>query len=278
MYVAAFLLVLLLCWVAALRGFEIKPLVVKDYSVNRCELGSLPGAPVLRILDVVYMGALGVMDTWCQSDDLAKYYESLEARSVHRDHFDRRALFESRYDLVLAKPELIDSANQIGKRGIGYEMIAQYPDYGSQLVSLQGKPQLTKEWLRGKRLGLRDDPNSVSAYQIPMSVLRESQLLDEPDIVYFRSYREMIHALRGGKVDVIATILSTEGPGSQLQLPEGLVLAENIPGPGWFAHSELLNSPAYCAVLDALQQFSTSTGVDYFLEQRTLRPCLDDQP
>lgn len=275
MYAAAFLLVLLLCVVVSFQGFALSPLEVRDYSVHRCDFGpsSEAPAPALRVLDVVYMGELGVLDAWCQSKGLASYYESIEASSVHRDHFDRRALFESRYDLVLAKPELFNSVIQGGKLGIAYEMITRYPGYGSQLVSLQEKPQLTEEWLLGKKLALVDDPNSVSAYQIPISVLRERQLIDVPNIVYFRSYREMIRALLDGKVDVIATIHSTEGPGSQLQLPEGLVLAENLPGPGWFAHPELLNSPAYCAVLDALQQFSDSTGIDYFRDQKVLRPC-----
>ena len=41
---------------------------------------------------------------------------------------------------------------------------------------------------------------------------------------------------------IIAAIHSDEGPGSLLQLPPGLVLAENLPGPGWFAHRSLLEA------------------------------------
>ncbi|MEZ5504138.1 MAG: hypothetical protein R3E50_16320, partial [Halioglobus sp.] len=149
----------------------------------------------------------------------------------------------------------------------------QYPDYGSQLVSLKGKPELSAAWMKGKTLGLLDDPNSVSAYQIPKAALHRSGLANEPKIEYFRSYRQLYGALFDGRVDVIPALLSKEGPDSMLQLPEGLVLEETIPGPAWFVRRELLEMPVHCELQAAIAELARKSQLDYFRNLRMARPC-----
>jgi hypothetical protein len=249
---------------------------VRDYSTRQCNLSANPGGPALRILDAIYMEDLVPVNTWCQIPDLARLYGSVELRSVHRDHLDLRELYESRYDLVLAKPELIDNSRRSGNDGIDYELIAQYPDYGSQLVSLQGTPELNATWMSGKTLGLIDDPNSVSAYQIPMAALRRSGLADQLKILYFRSYRQLYQALFERRVDVIPALLSDESPDSALQLPPGLVLEETIAGPAWYLHRELLQGPAHCDLVTALEQLANNSPVTYFRDMIVVRPCHAD--
>jgi hypothetical protein len=225
----------------------------------------------------VFMEELdGALDTWCQLPELAQYYGSIALRSVHRDHFDLRDLFESRYDLVLAKPELISRSGQAGKDSISYALIAQYPEYGSQLVSMQGTPELSATWMKGKSLGLLDDPNSVSAYQIPKAALERTGLADVPTIIYFRSHREMYKALFEGRVDIIPALLSSEGPDSALQLPPGLVLEETLPGPAWYIHRELLQEPVYCDLLAAIERLAQNSRLDYLRNLKIVRPCYAD--
>jgi len=274
LYVAAFALVAALAWLAAMHGFALKPLAVRDYSVRRCELPGNPGGPVLRVLDAVYMEAVEtVLDTWCHDPQLARHFGALELRSVHRDNLDLRELFESRYHLVLAKPELIESGGRSRKEGIGYALFAQYPEYGSQLVSLRGVPELTAQWMRGRTLGLLDDPNSVSAYQIPRTALQKSGLEGVPTIVYFRSYRQLYKALFEGEVDVIPALLSREGPDSALRLPPGLVLEQTLPGPAWYIRRELAQGDERCLLQRALEELALHASVSYFRELRVVEPC-----
>jgi hypothetical protein len=273
LYCAAFLLVLVLGWFTIVPGYELRQLEVRDYTVQRCDFLNNPGGPVLQILDAVYMEELGLIDSWCHAPEIAQYFGSLELRRVHRDRLDLRDFYESRYDLILAKQELMDGGGQVRKDGIGYELIADYADYGSQLVSLQGTPELSEAWLSGKRLGLLDDPNSVSAYQIPKAALRDSGLENLPEIVYFRSYRQMYKALFEGRVDVIATLFSEEGPDSALQLPPGLVLEATIQGPAWYVDRELMQGPGYCELLAALEELARNARVDYFRDLRIVHPC-----
>ncbi len=276
LYYPVFLLALVLVFLSAravvVPSFELQPLPVNDYSVRRCAMAGADGTRVLRLLDAVYLEGSVLFHRWCESPAFAAHFGALESRSVHRDYFNLRELHESRYDLVLAKPELIEGAVVAGA-GVPYRMIAQYRAYGSQLVALSGKPELTREWLVGRTIGLLDDPNSVSAYQVPISALRERGLMDVADITYFRSYREMYRALFAHRVDAIASIVSDEGPQSELQVPDGLVLAENLPGPAWFASRELIDSAAYCTVIEGIARFGEETRVDFFRDIRVEVPC-----
>lgn len=269
------MLILSLCWFVVATGYEFRQLPLRDYSAEQCDLVENPAGPVLRILDAVYMEDLGVMSTWCQSPGLSRRYASIVLRSVHRDRFDLRELYESRYDLVLAKPELIISGS-VEKGGIGYELIARYPQYGSQLVSLHGTPELSAAWMKGKILGLLDDPNSVSAYQIPKTALRNSGLTKQLEIVYFRSHRQLYNALFEGRVDIIPALISNEGPDSVLQIPPGLVLQEVIPGPGWYIHRKLMQTPEHCELLVALENLASSSRVGYLRDLRIVGSCYAD--
>lgn len=244
-----------------------------EYNTRRCEFVANPGGPVLRILDAVYSENEDLVDTWCHTSSIAQHFGSLELRTVHRDNLDLRQLYESRYDLILAKPELISRIGQVENGASDYAMIAKYPDYGSQLVSLQGTPELSATWLQDKRFGLLDDPNSVSAYQIPKAALRRSGVADVPRYVYFRSYRQLYEALFEGKVDVIPALLSEEGPDSALQLPPGLVLEEIIPGPAWFIHRDLLQSQVHCDLLAALEQLARTAEIDFLRKLQVVQPC-----
>jgi hypothetical protein len=273
LYGAAFLLTLALCWLMVVSGMEVRKLEVRDYSARRCEFVSNPQGPTLRILDAVYKENLGLMDSWCHASEIAQHYGAIELRSVHRDHIDLRQLYETRYDLLLAKPELIEGLGRVGNNGAEYELLANYPAYGSQLVSLAGRPELSRSWLEGKRFGLLDDPNSVSAYRIPMTALRRAGLEDAPTFVYFRSYRQMYKALFEGRIDVIPALLSEEGPDSRLQLPPGLVLEETIPGPAWFIRRELIRRREHCDLLAALERLGPTAEIDYFRHLKVVRPC-----
>jgi hypothetical protein len=274
-FAAAFGLVLALAWYVAGHGLQLKPLEVRDYGLRACVFeGAAAGQP-LRILDAVYIEALPLMDTLCASAELAQRFAAVELRSVHRDHIDLRDLYDSTYQLVLAKPELLEGGVREHQGRADYVQIARYPDYGSQFISLDGIPRLTRAWMSGKILGLLDDPNSVSAYKIPKAALRNSGLSDVPNIRYFRSYRQMYRAFFAGEVDVIPALLSDEGTASSLQLPEGLVLEETLPGPAWYLERAAADGPARCAVQAALVTLAAGSPLDFFRQLSIVEPCDD---
>lgn len=277
LYTLAVAAVLLLGALAVLRGIEIGPLEVRDYGLLGCDTSGDAGLPVLRILDAVYVdNAVELLEPWCSAERIAPFFSGVQVRRVHRDQVDLRDLYEERHDLVLAKTELVEAAGESGRQGITYRKIAAYPDYGSQLVSLDGTPELNAAWLSGKRLGMVDDPNSVSGYQIPMAALKKRGLESLPDIVYFRSYSQLYEALFRREVDVIPSLLSNEGPTSALQLPQGLVLEETLPGPGWYISEDLAVTEARCAVQAVLKELSTTARIDYLRALTLVGDCGDE--
>lgn len=268
------LVALVLCGVLAAATVELRPLAVRDYNARQCDFGGESGAPVLQVLDAIYIEDLdAVLAVWCRSPRLARHFAGLELRSVHRDRLDLRELYDSRYDLVLAKPELMNSGSPAGQDAINYEAIAHFPDYGSQLVSLHGVPELTPAWMQGKVLGLLDDPNSVSAYQIPKVALQRAGLRDEPRIQYFRTYRQLYKALFDGQVDVVPALLSSTGSDGILQLPPGLVLEDAIPGPAWYARRDLVQQAVRCDLQAAVLELAQKAQVDFFRHLTIASPC-----
>ncbi len=274
-FACAFAVVLALAWYAAVHGQHVKALEIRDYGLQTCVLAADAEDRALRILDAVYIEEVPLMGTFCNDRGLGEHFSAVELRSVHRDHLDLRDLYESRYQLVLAKPELMGVGVTEHQGQADYVQIARYPDYGSQFISLDGVPALTKEWMSGKTLGLLDDPNSVSAYKIPKAALRNSGLSDVPTIRYFRSYRQMYRAFFAGEVDVIPALLSDEGPDSVLRLPQGLVLEETLPGPAWYLARDVAAGPQRCAIQATLTTLSREASLDFLRELIISEPCDD---
>lgn len=225
---------------------------------------------MLRILDAVYLGDTRVLEALCDAPEVAALYSGVEMRAVHRDALDLRDLYDMGYEVVLAKPELIEDITSVSD---SYKLIARYPDYGSQFVSLRGMPELNREWWRGKILGLLDDPHSISAYQVPRAALRQWDLEAVPEIVYFPTHSQLYSALVKGEVDVIAIATTDYQAYGTFPLPQGLVLADRIPGPGWYLHTDLLLTSIHCALLDALTVESRSSRRDYLNRIHIERPC-----
>ena len=108
LYVMATILVLVLVWLGLRDSYAYRTLAVGDYNSYRCDMQGGSGASdTLRILDAIYVEDMNLVGNWCQSGRLAQLVDSLEIRTVHRDQFDLRELFEAHYDLLLAKPELV---------------------------------------------------------------------------------------------------------------------------------------------------------------------------
>ncbi len=234
----------------------------------RCELQGGDGKPALKVLDAVYLEGMHLLEELCEGPDLGGFFGAVEIHTAHRDTLDLRELYDNAYDLVLAKPELIDRVTQVGQ---SYTLVAQYPDYGSRLVSLHGIPELTRRWLQGKRLGMLDDPFSVSGYQIPKLALQRLDLGGVPAITYYPTYTQLYQALASGEVDLIASPTLFEDDDDTL--PPGLMLAERIAGPGWYLRSALLDSGSHCQLDRRLAAISRDSTLGYLHHLHIVRLC-----
>lgn len=272
LYVGAFVLVASLSWLLLRGSIQIQNLPLQDYAGYRCLSSAKDDGPTFRVLDAVYSGHTTLIDTLCKNETLAQSYGAVEVQRVHPDNIDLRSIYELRYGLILAKPELMNRTDIL--EGRGYRLVAGYPDYGSQLIALDGVPELTREYFDGKKLGLIDDPNSISAYQIPKAVLQSHQLDKKVlNIIYFKSHRQLYEALYAGQVDVIAFMLMHSEGANSIDLPEGLQLASGLSGPGWYIHPELYHTSVHCEVAAALSSDAADSKVAYLRQMKLAGGC-----
>ncbi len=75
---------------------------------------------------------------------------------------------------------------------------------------------------------------------------------------------------------MIPSLLSNEGPTSALQLPQGLVLEETLPGPGWYISEDLAGTEARCAVQAVLKDLSAAARIDYLRALALVGTCGDE--
>lgn len=272
-YVGAFLFVATLALLVLRQSIEYKVLLVQDYDGYRCLTGLTSSGDSFRILDAVYTGDTLLADRLCGNAVFTTTYNSVEVQREQRDAVDLRSIYELSYDLVLSKPELMERANSGDLPG--YQLIAKFPAYGSQLVALDGLPRLERSYFAGRTLGLLDDPNSISGYQIPKAALRREGLDGAIDIIYFKTHRQLFEALYAGTVDVVASIRMQHVPGDAFNLPPGLHLGEGLSGPGWYLHPDLYHTPLHCELARALESIAEDSPVPYLNQLQLVGSCLD---
>lgn len=273
LYGGAFLVIAALAVHTIRQSMMYEDLLIQDYDGYRCLTGTTFNRPSFRILDAVYTGDILMADKLCANAVFTARYSSVEVQRGQRDNVDLRSIYELRYGLILSKPEMMARTDSSGLPG--YRLVARYPDYGSQLIALDGVPQLERSYFEGRTLGLLDDPNSLSSYQIPKAVLRREGLDDNIDIIYFKTHRQLFKALFGGSVDVVASIHMKQGPDDTHKLPRGLALADALSGPGWYLHPDLYQTPLHCELAATLMSITRDSSVPYLNQLQLVEPCHD---
>lgn len=217
-----------------LEGIAYRPVGEKSYNSYSCTTKSeesLVTDHSFRILDLLAVSSTQLIDELCLNLIFANRYSNVELVRLHRDQVDLRDIVEQKYQLVVTKPELFNriltTQNEI------YQTIVAAADYNSEFQAIDSVPTLSNEYFSGKKIGMLDDPNSLSGYQIPKAVMKEHSL-DEKLFTtnYYRSHQRLQQALQIHEVDVIATYSETNINDGQSS--SRLILAKNLPGIHWF--------------------------------------------
>ncbi|WP_416306019.1 PhnD/SsuA/transferrin family substrate-binding protein [Neptunicella sp. SCSIO 80796] len=174
-------------------------------------------------------------------------------------------------DLALVKQNMMDAIK--AESTYGYEEVASYPDYSAYLIAMREKPQITKEYLLGKRLGLLDYPTSRSGHIIPIRMLKSLNLSpDTMQITYANSHSELRHLLTSGQVDIISSYWQQN---DETTLLKNYItpIEERIHGSKWYMKMETRNVDLYCAVQDVLVDIATQQANGYFSQLKLVPEC-----
>lgn len=229
----------------------------RDYNSYTCANPHSSAAATFKILDPFRLNTNELADRLCADAVFAAHYGSVEVVWMMRDRLDLRGIVDQSYQLVLAKPELL---KRVAATDSGYVPLARYQEYASEFIAIDTMPVLTIEYFSNKRLGLVDDPNSISGYQVPKAALQQAQI-DEPalQVVLYKSHVELHRALFAKEVEVIASY-SAEYFGDE-RATQRLALQEGLPGLQWYLHPALRDTPVHCQLYKDLVRYPASVGL-----------------
>ncbi|MCV2884752.1 PhnD/SsuA/transferrin family substrate-binding protein [Aestuariibacter sp. AA17] len=208
----------------------------------------------------------------CTNDVINRQFGRVKVRWSHSDEDVIQYVGKGIADLALVKENLMHAfATQ---RTHGYDNVAQYQDYATYLFSLKEQPELTKQYLWGKRIGLLDYPSSRSGHIVPKKMLNELGIKDgDVEIVYANSHSALRELLSSGRVDLISSYWHERDSErfSQNYITE---IDNNISGSKWYLKMETANTDLRCAVQKTLQTLAKETQSDYYKHLILMKPCM----
>jgi hypothetical protein len=242
-------------------GFLARTVVIhvppaKNYNTYSCRTENTAAPATFKVLDLFRLNTRELADRLCVNPMIAARYGAVEVTWMLREQLDLRAIVDQTYELVLAKPELL---KRVTETRTGYVPLASYQEYVSQLIAIDTKPELSSAYFVGKRLGMVDDPNSVSGYQVPKAALQQAQI-DESSIVirFYKSHAELHRALFTKQVDVIASY-SAAYFGDE-RLTHQLDLRRGLTGLQWYLHPGLRDTAIHCELYHDLTRYPSAVG------------------
>ena len=185
-----------------------------DHGVTELKLGpynriscDLSGdGPVFRALLLRPLAAHKLLEDICAIESISDRFAGVEVVWLPRSHWTEADNLQSHLHLVAGARDL-----QIDRLTTGletsYKKLGFFSGIASQVSWVSGY-DLMKDgeiYLEGKRIGLINDQNSISRYNLPMAYLRQHNWLpDKVSLAFYDSSTAMIQALGQGEVDVIS--------------------------------------------------------------------------
>ena len=176
----------------------------------------------------------------CSSEIVNKQFGHVEVRWTHNEQDMIQYVGKGIADFALVKENLMNAFSAQSTHG--YRRIAYYNDYSTYLISLKEKPQINKQYLWGKRLGMLDYPSSRSGNLVPTQMLKELGMSrDDVQVVYANSHSDLRELLAAGDVDIISSYWQQEDEvnfSSNYRTP----IQSDISGSKWYLKMDTENS------------------------------------
>ena len=165
-------------------------------------------------------------------------------------------------DLALVKENIMSALK--AEHTHGYKRVAYYPNYQSFFIALSERPQLTKEYLLDKTIGLVVYPTSRSGHIVPKQLMTRLGLsLAKMDIVYASSHGELRELLIEGKVDIISSYWKEEDE-QNFSKNYTVSIADSVSGTSWYLKLAKQNDDLFCAARRFLSEFADRQTSTYY--------------
>lgn len=218
-----------------------------------------------------------LLSALCENKVINRQFGKVEVHWSHNEQDIIQYIGKGIADLALVKENvMLAFAAQVTH---GYQVVAKYQDYSTYLISLKEKPQLNKQYLWGKKLGLLDYPSSRSGHIVPKGMLHEMGILDENmDIIYVNSHEALRDLLASGKVDVISSFWKAQDE-KRFSANYITPIQTRVSGSKWYLKMATENTDLLCDMQKSLLRLATQTQSEYY-SQLLISPthCALDTP
>ncbi|WP_252736345.1 PhnD/SsuA/transferrin family substrate-binding protein [Aestuariibacter sp. A3R04] len=209
----------------------------------------------------------------CSNPVIQRQFGNVRVTIGENDYDTFRYISHGVSNLALVKANVVTAfgADEI----YGYEEVAMHPDYSAYFIALKEKPELTKEYLLGKRIGILDYPSSRSGHIVPKTRLKALGLnTNNIHLHYYNSHGELRRALLAGDVDIISSYWD-KNDGKKLSRSYITALEESVSGMRWYLKMQTRNTDLRCAVQSAIQTMSANQTKKYYQQVQIEEPCID---
>jgi hypothetical protein len=203
-----------------------------------------------------------LLSTLCSNQTINRQYGKVIVQWSHNEQEIIEYVGKGIADLALVKENVMQAF--AAEATYRYQTVAQYKDYSTYLISLKEKPELTKQYLWGKRLGLLDYPSSRSGHIVPKGLLNELGISESNiDIVYVNSHDALRDLLAAGEVDIISSYwkdIDKQRFSKNYITP----IKTKVSGSKWYLKMETLNTDLICEIQKTLLSLAVDTKSDYY--------------
>lgn len=178
---------------------------------------------------------------FCNDDRFKNEYGKLKfSWNNLEDSYDIKKLFSGGLGVVLVSNDSLVDSKVISDNNL-FTPIAKYPDYKACIFAPEGSipPQLTKEYFKGKKMGLVNKSYSLSGYQKPYLKILELEL-EPKTIIKYSSHTDLRKALENQEVDLIGSFCDYKEASGRPYVEVSGVLS----GTTWFV-SNKVNIPNF---------------------------------
>ncbi len=234
-------------WLLAPR---LGPATLGPYNHYQCQIPQAQAKATFKVITPIAYLAQELADALCQQEILGQDYAKVEISWPTRDSLHAEQLLNGRYDLLWNRAEVLEGL--VHDYGRLYSEIVKLPRYSVYFISRAEPPRLSTDYFASHRLGLLQDQQSYSGYQLAMVALMQAGIQPGPELLRFYPDRAaQLSALDKGDVDVISG-LPFDADGKAISAEHLLLIANQVSSGGWFLHKSLLKPQIRCHVLTAL--------------------------
>ncbi|WP_148864510.1 hypothetical protein [Marinobacter fonticola] len=236
--------------VVALSWTRIETLPLGPLFTYRCNtLTEQAGGDTFRVLTTTNYYAQALADQLCRSPGLAVRFEAVEISWQPRGQLTTRELTDQHFDLLWNRERVLKGL--LANYEAYYATLQQTPDYSVYWLSNRDKPELSQAYFEGKRIGLLQDSQSQSSFQLPMGQLKAADIrLQDRQLHFFTDRVALYRAFSQGEIDVISGL---KWVGEREVPPEQrLVIAENRPTGAWFVSRQVLDAGLRCELAESM--------------------------